>query len=656
MPTYEITSPDGGVYEVTAPEGASEEEILSYAQQNFAPETTDTLYAKTDPLASYTWGGADMASYGFDADLRGFGRALGSKFRGDERPLTELIDLGREELRQEHSIAQQDNPVAYGAGQLTAGVGGAYAPARALSSVDKVAKYARANPLKTAAATSGIQGSIYGFGSGEGSAGERAQNAFAVGLPSAALGPAFARVGQGVGSLLDRAARLTAPKLPVQTATREIAESSNGEILPMTGGQLSQDPTKQALEVGARKGAYGQRAQQTIMNADNTQQNAIRGVMDDLGGEGGDLLDAGRMTQQAYKSQKNRVSQAYDKADIINDVYVNKAPIQETFVPQVKNRLNQYNLDTSDLSEQGRKLVKDLDFLKGEKVTAVNLAKLEKWRGKASNIIANNNQLKGSATEGAAFKQIVDDYDRFMAKLPEDALKSGDEDALQAILKARGERRKQGILFERDKTIKKIVQSQDLTDEELANMVLSGSARSEKINAGSGRLVKNLKKAVGDKAPELQAGLKRGTLARMLQRSTSTTEGENALRTIDPAKLRKEFDNLTSNRTFLKEVFEDSEIETIDAIHRDLVKIASEQPGTNNYSNTAYALMRFAGIVPFGRAAVGDALQGLGDRAATKDIRKGLSPVLQDMIDQLTAERRFYGAAAAPSIAEDLSE
>lgn len=35
MPTYEITSPDGGVFEVTAPEGASEADIMSYAQANF---------------------------------------------------------------------------------------------------------------------------------------------------------------------------------------------------------------------------------------------------------------------------------------------------------------------------------------------------------------------------------------------------------------------------------------------------------------------------------------------------------------------------------------------------------------------------------------------------------------------------------------------
>ena len=44
MPRYEITAPDGRKFEVTAPEGASQSEVLAYAQANFAqakpPETT----------------------------------------------------------------------------------------------------------------------------------------------------------------------------------------------------------------------------------------------------------------------------------------------------------------------------------------------------------------------------------------------------------------------------------------------------------------------------------------------------------------------------------------------------------------------------------------------------------------------------------------
>ena len=41
MARFEITAPDGRLFEVTAPEGASQAEVLSYAQQNFGqPSTT----------------------------------------------------------------------------------------------------------------------------------------------------------------------------------------------------------------------------------------------------------------------------------------------------------------------------------------------------------------------------------------------------------------------------------------------------------------------------------------------------------------------------------------------------------------------------------------------------------------------------------------
>jgi len=38
MAVFEITSPSGEVFEITAPEGASEQDVLSYAQSQFALE------------------------------------------------------------------------------------------------------------------------------------------------------------------------------------------------------------------------------------------------------------------------------------------------------------------------------------------------------------------------------------------------------------------------------------------------------------------------------------------------------------------------------------------------------------------------------------------------------------------------------------------
>ena len=42
MPVFEITSPDGKVYEVTAPTGATKDQVLEYAKQQFAPQPSES--------------------------------------------------------------------------------------------------------------------------------------------------------------------------------------------------------------------------------------------------------------------------------------------------------------------------------------------------------------------------------------------------------------------------------------------------------------------------------------------------------------------------------------------------------------------------------------------------------------------------------------
>jgi hypothetical protein len=548
----------------------------------------------------------------------------------------------------------------------------------------KLQRVAYNNPLTATAATGGVSGGVYGFGAAEGGIEERAKNSMVAGATGLALGPVAAygasKVAQKAGPLTQRVMKFIERKrgalsddvakqatdLSQKPSIKSLQKNEFGEMLPMTQGQRTQGPSRQAMEIAARKGSYGQDAQQIMFDTDAVQQSAIRRTMGDLGAESEDALTgAGKMAQQAYKSKKAQVSKAYDNSRNMQNVYINKQPIAEQFIPRVKQTLKDGGFDVSDLSERGQKLVGQLDApaFKDKKITSVNLEKMEFWRKKISNNIADNTDALGNMNpEAVAMKRIMDDYDRFMAKLPEDALKSGDSEALGAIQKARKLRREQGVLFERDKAVKKIVQNQNLTDEELANMVLTGSGRSEKINSGSGRLIKNLKRAVGeDNAPKLQDGLKNGMLARMLRKATTTTtEGDTATRLIDPAKLRNEFDALVKNKTLMKELFSPEQIDTINAVHKDLIKIASEKPGVNNYSNTAYALMRFVNSIPGGKAVVGDALESRANKAATNDIKKGLGPVLDEMIDRMSTRTEYYGAmaggAASPEIVDYANE
>ena len=85
MPTYEITSPDGRKFQVTAPDGATQDQVLAYAQQNFkAPK------AEKGPDPSE--GGINLRPFGLDTGvempqgvsrfLAGTGKAFADLGRG----------------------------------------------------------------------------------------------------------------------------------------------------------------------------------------------------------------------------------------------------------------------------------------------------------------------------------------------------------------------------------------------------------------------------------------------------------------------------------------------------------------------------------------------------------------------------------------------
>lgn len=88
MPTYVITAPDGKELEITAPEGATQEQVLAYAQANYkAPQTTEApssgfLMGLKDPIS----GGAQLLPKGLEflTSVGGLAPNRVSQFFGSE--------------------------------------------------------------------------------------------------------------------------------------------------------------------------------------------------------------------------------------------------------------------------------------------------------------------------------------------------------------------------------------------------------------------------------------------------------------------------------------------------------------------------------------------------------------------------------------------
>lgn len=635
----------------------SDEELEAMLPPDLSSYSDEELQAIADDTPSERIGGAmtgaaDMATFGFGDEIRAGIQAPIYAMRGVENP----YQFALEQYRAKQAQRQEDTPFSYGAGQVAGGIGTAatLAPKALSKGLSYAASKGFIPSAGAASAIGGVSGGIYGAGSGE--EGKRLQSA----LEAAPYGAVGGIAGAGVGSLASRALKLFGKKtpqavaktaddlLPEETATNTL----KGEILDLSEGAVTQNPKTQAIEKAALKGALGDTAEDAALKAQATQQGQIRGIIEGMSEGGEDALeDAAKAVKGSYNTIKGKVNKAYDDARIIQNVYINQSPIDEVFKPQVNALLKSGGFDVSDFSPRAQKLVKDIQesgFYQGKKVTAQNLEKLEFWRRKATN--AANDAYTSNPSEGKALKEIIKAYDNFMAKLPEHALMSGDEAAIDAINKARYLRKSQGVLFERNKVVKNLVQNTDLTNEELANMVLTGSKVSEKINKGAGGVVKAMRKAIPEEAQgEFTNNLKRGTMARILKKSQGSEliDGEQI---IQPNKLIKELDNVLENKTFLNELFDETEQDLLTALRNDLRKINSVQKGADNYSNTAYTLMRFFNNVPFGQG-VGKLVQWEGDRQAGNAAKRAFAPVVKDLVADLSGEARTYGALTGGAMA-----
>lgn len=147
--------------------------------------------SKPSDLESFGRGAADMVAFGFDDEITS-GVRTGFGLWGD-------YGKDVEGARQRKATAQQENPWAYGAGQLAGAVPSAFVPLGAAArGVGLAAKVGRG------VATGAAMGGLYGAGSGEGSDRLRTAGIGAVagGIGGAAIPAAGHLIGKGVGRVV----------------------------------------------------------------------------------------------------------------------------------------------------------------------------------------------------------------------------------------------------------------------------------------------------------------------------------------------------------------------------------------------------------------------------------------------------------------------
>lgn len=339
MATYKITGPDGSVYEVTAPEGATDAEIMAYAQRGVAPKAE--MPAPLQPLSAADvaagtarnflqglWlGGADeieaAASYG-----------LGKLGLFADRPME---DTRKAIENQRLAVSQQ-----YPKTSLGVELAGAVAPAlltRGASAPATAANISRTAPsLGSQVLKGGGVGALYGgvtaFNKAEGGVAERASDVpeglvlgtlFGMGTP---LGMAGVKKGLEFGKSLftgDRAAEaidkakqlileslrrdeITAPQAAARIAELE-AKGVPDVMLPEVAGRA----TTQRLSAAANfpGGGIDTVSEKLIQNVQNQSTLLPKYLSDAFGVRGG---NSSQMVDSIIASRSAQAAPLYNKA------------------------------------------------------------------------------------------------------------------------------------------------------------------------------------------------------------------------------------------------------------------------------------------------------------------------------------------------------
>lgn len=245
MPKFRITAPDGGTYEVTAPDGASQADVLSYAQQNYAKPAAPTQQTD-DPSRGMSTGELALAGIGgsmvsIAQGVKQIGAQLGNKLGLVSDDALKQIQT---DVDSTHADTEQLNKTGAGLAGNIVGQGAQLAVGGGLlGAIPKVA--AAADALR---AVKGIGSLLPAAAEGAGFA---ALQPVATGdsrLGNAAAGGVAGAAGQGIASGIGKVAAGAAKSLsPEVTALAQRAEELG---IPIRGDQLVNSKPLNALRAG----------------------------------------------------------------------------------------------------------------------------------------------------------------------------------------------------------------------------------------------------------------------------------------------------------------------------------------------------------------------------------------------------------------------
>lgn len=548
-------------------------------------------------------------------------------------------------------------------------------------------------------------GAISASGASTGDDGKRGQNAItgaAFGLPLGLLGgfggQALAKyLGIGAGEAPDALAAGADPNIPppppggaggspvaaaaAPTSVRladaldpqDLGKLQQGQVLPLTAGQRTQNVNIQRMEQTARE-----QGSPAMLNANAVQQakalEPFQGILGDAQpftdpdlslATQSHAEDVANVLRDKYDALGDAVTAGYKQADQLGGMKIpvnGPQGIENDLLDRINTTLA-VNRVSPDRFPALHSVVDDLQGIvndaKGGNFTSTTLAQLEDWK-KSLNSVNTNGLPISDAAARRTLGLVNKDYEGFLDNMAQKSVINGDNKAIDAFRNARGLAKQKFQFYDSDAGVQKILDDRSLSGEQLVNTVFGAGAK----NVGKGQIgnrAATMLDLAGDKSPEMLASMQKGAMSKVLRSSLSgqVNPANQDINILNFGNMHKSLNNLIQNREFFGTVFNDTEQDYLKTLNSDLRSIASSQTGAINASGTGSRVADivekmgrvvnnpiFSHTIGVATAPVQKAFSMQAEALVRGKAEKGLGEFIANQLNGLDAAPAYYGGMA----------
>ena len=671
-------APEADIDGYISSEGVTIDDVKNFTGRTWGEFAQEKLTPDMQTLPAAVAGGADMALFGFADELKSMALAGVRSGLDPQVSYEKAYDHFVNKTRQKQEELQQENPLAYGAGQVAGAIATPLMASK--TAIGKglatgVSNAASKGFVPALGATTGLgvaSGGLYGVGSGT-TPEERA----GMGLVYGGFGGIGGSAGTMVSSIAQRAANIFARKNAAKAlAKNATAPTSNvainkdslpttvgkgsGDVFLKTKGQRTQLPKQQRLESEAMAGLHGDASERVMRSAAISQSRERKGFVGKLGdieraGDANNVLeDVFSVIQNQSSKLQGKVDNAYDLAREGGGTKISTDDIKDGLFASImqKKRDNQYNISNMP---QAQIIAKDLSRLvrktSGGRYTTANLSTMEGFRTRITNAVNSSSDR----TEKRFLRDMRSTYDDFMYKTANEAVDVGDEKAIMTFRDAVSKRALYGRMYEEDNFIDGVVTGDIGIDDAIKDLIGTGSIVGKK---GMEKKYDALLVAAGDDSPQVISDMQSAYAKKILKQAISGVEAGGVNDFYSPAKLSSALEGLfVNNRNFAIKLYGKEVTDNAQKAIKELNLIKSTQPSTGNVSGSGELVLR--ALDRSGLGLISNGLRATGNAVKSSKVKKSVLSAIEEVPEFMPKSKIFgaiVGGEVIPTIAKNIKE